>query len=84
MRGGSATFRIYNYIGVFYEQEGKVIFGNSIFIMSNHAYCAPGWSGQATITGMFAISDEKVLLKLSNFTNSANCSVDANADCFNS
>ena len=39
-----------------------------------------GWSGVSTITGIYAIDAERVLIKLSNFANPGNCAVNNSGD----
>jgi hypothetical protein len=47
---------------------------------SQNVWANAGWSGKATITGLYALDNNKVLRKLSNFTNPAQCSVNSSGD----
>ncbi|TQV74248.1 hypothetical protein FKG94_16730 [Exilibacterium tricleocarpae] len=39
---------------------------------------AAGWSGEATIEGIYAVNDTTVIITLSSFTNPDNCQVNEN------
>jgi hypothetical protein len=46
-------------------------------LVSFNAFAAAGWSGKATITGVYALDDELVLLKLSSFNNTVGCDINS-------
>ena len=50
-----------------------------VFVSFN-TLAAAGWSGKSTITGIYALDGEKVLIKLSSFTNSAGCDINSSGD----
>ncbi len=52
----------------------------SLFVFSINSYAGAGWSGEATITGIFVIGEENVLIKLSSFSNPDSCLNNADGD----
>lgn len=49
-------------------------------LVSFNTLAAAGWSGISTITSIYAIDDERVLIKLSSFTNHGECDTNGNGD----
>jgi hypothetical protein len=51
-----------------------------VVIVSFETLAAAGWSGKSTITGIYALDDEKVLIKLANFNNPGGCDINSSGD----
>ena len=49
-------------------------------LVSFNTLGATGWSGKSTITGIYALDGESVLIKLSSFTNPAGCDINSSGD----
>ena len=49
-------------------------------LVSFNTLATSGWSGKATITGIYALDDERVLLKLSSFINRGECDINSSGD----
>lgn len=58
----------------------KLIFAFIGFTLSFTTFAGAGWGGKATITGIYALDDERVLIKLSHFANPGNCAISSNGD----
>ncbi|BCL72178.1 hypothetical protein VINI7043_26615 [Vibrio nigripulchritudo ATCC 27043] len=54
-----------------------IVFG---LLFSLNSFAAAGWSGKATITGIYALDGDKVLIKLSSFNNPGGCAVNSSGD----
>ena len=54
----------------------------SIFVLSYSAnsYSEAGWSGEATVVGIYSVDENRSLIKLSNFANPHNCSIISGGD----
>jgi len=50
-----------------------------VFISFN-TLAAAGWSGKATITGIYALDSDRVLIKISSFTNPSGCDINSSGD----
>lgn len=49
-------------------------------LISFNTLAGAGWSGTATITGIYALDEDRVLIKLSSFSNPASCAVNSSGD----
>ena len=47
---------------------------------SLNCFAGAGWSGEAKITGIYALDENRVLIKLSRFNNPGGCAVNASGD----
>ena len=49
-------------------------------VMTFNVSAGAGWSGKTTITGIYALDGERVLIKLSSFSNPGDCATNDNGD----
>lgn len=49
---------------------------------SSNTIAGAGWSGEATIKGIYVLNEETALIKLSNSTNPHNCDTNGSGDAY--
>lgn len=49
-------------------------------LIGSSAYADSGWSGEATVTGIYSLNENVALIKLSKFSNPHNCSTNSSGD----
>lgn len=59
-----------------------VLFCTATAVTSTNALAEQGWSGKASITKIFAVDNNRILLKLSDFENPGNCAVSHHGDVY--
>lgn len=50
--------------------------------LAGNSHAGAGWSGDATVTGIYTLSETMAIVKLSSFTNPDNCLTDEAGDVF--
>lgn len=49
-------------------------------VAQNYSYAVAGWSGLATVKGIYTLDENRALIKLSNFTNPHGCKINESGD----
>ncbi|WP_419227326.1 hypothetical protein [Alteromonas sp. OM2203] len=58
----------------------NIFFCIAMLLMPAVSHAAAGWTGKATVTSIYSLDKEKVLLSLSSFPNPGNCQVNSSGD----